>query len=273
MTAFLCPVCGAALEEEKGCLRCGSGHIFDKARSGYVNLLPPNGKHAKLPGDNKLMVNARRDFLEKGYYAPFAEAVAAVAAKHLAGKRRPVLLDAGCGEGYYTEMVCRALAPMEPEVFAVDISKFAADKCAKRCKGVHCAVGSVYHLPLPAESCDGVVSLFAPYCGEEYLRVLKPGGIFLMGIPDRMHLWELKAALYEKPYENEVKDFALEGFELLENVPVEGTIHLPCNEDIRNLFSMTPYYYKSGVDTDEKLRKLEQLDTRIAFQVLAYRKA
>ena len=35
---------------------------------------------------------------------------------------------------------------------------------------------------------------------------------------------------------------------------------------------MTPYYYKSGVDTDEKLRKLEQLDTRIAFQVLAYRK-
>ena len=99
MTAFLCPVCGAALEEEKECLRCGSGHIFDKARSGYVNLLPPNGKHAKLPGDNKLMVNARRDFLEKGYYAPFAEAVAAAAAKHLAGKRRPVLLDAGCGEG------------------------------------------------------------------------------------------------------------------------------------------------------------------------------
>ena len=54
---------------------------------------------------------------------------------------------------------------------------------------------------------------------------------------------------------------------------MEGRIFLPCNEDIRNLFSMTPYYYKSGVDTDEKLRALERLETRMEFQVLVYRKA
>lgn len=273
MTAFLCPLCGEPLEPRENGLGCGRGHTFDKARSGYVNLLPVSGKHAKIPGDNKLMVNARRDFLEKGYYAPFAQAVAAAAVRHLAGREKPVLLDAGCGEGYYTAALAEALAPRKPEILAVDISKFAADKCAKRCKDVRCAVASVYHLPVGTESCDGVVSLFAPYCGEEYRRVLKPGGVFLMGIPGRFHLWELKEALYDQPYENEVKDYALEGFAFLESIPVEGRIFLPCNEDIRNLFSMTPYYYKSGVDTDEKLRALERLETRMEFQVLVYRKA
>mgnify|MGYP000376892592 CR=1 FL=1 len=101
MTPFLCPVCGGILKDSGSGLRCGKGHSFDRARSGYVNLIPPNGKHAKVPGDNKLMVGARRDFLEKGYYAPFAQAVSGTAARYLAGRAEPVLLDAGCGEGYF----------------------------------------------------------------------------------------------------------------------------------------------------------------------------
>lgn len=273
MTPFLCPVCGGILEDSRSGLRCGKGHSFDRARSGYVNLIPPNGKHAKIPGDNKLMVGARRDFLEKGYYAPFAQAVSGTAARYLAGKAEPMLLDAGCGEGYYTEALAEALAPQKPDIAAVDISKFAADKCARRCRGVRCAAASVYRLPLAAESCDVVVSLFSPYCGEEYRRVLKPEGLFIMGIPGRLHLWELKEALYEQPYENEVRDYALEGFRFLESVPVEGRIFLPCGEDIRNLFAMTPYYYKSGVDTDARLQNLEHLETRISFEVLVYRKS
>ena len=44
-------------------------HCFDKARSGYINLLPVKQKHAKLPGDNPEMIRARRDFLHQGYYA------------------------------------------------------------------------------------------------------------------------------------------------------------------------------------------------------------
>ena len=62
MTYFLCPVCGEKLtEHEKGAL-CPNRHSFDKAKSGYINLLPnnlPAGNH----GDNKLMIKARHDFL------------------------------------------------------------------------------------------------------------------------------------------------------------------------------------------------------------------
>lgn len=272
MTGFRCPLCGLPLEAEEGSLRCGRGHSFDRARSGYVNLLSPNAKRSGIPGDNREMVSARRAFLDKGYYALFAQAVAQTMTRYLEGLSQPVVLDAGCGEGYYTAALAEALSPLKPELLAVDISKFAADKCARRCPEVSCAVASVYHLPLEDASCHGVVSLFSPYCGEEYQRVLKPGGIFLMGIPGRFHLWELKEALYDEPYENEIKDYALEGFGFLEKIPVEDRIVLSKGEDIRNLFMMTPYYYKSGLDTDARLQALERLETRLSFEILVYRR-
>ena len=72
---FCCPVCGRKLEESAGSLRCKKGHCFDRARSGYVNLLLANRMHAKLPGDNREMVAARSRFLEGGYYAPLQNAL------------------------------------------------------------------------------------------------------------------------------------------------------------------------------------------------------
>ena len=274
MAQWLCPLCGEALSPVGNSLRCPAGHTYDRGRSGYVNLLLVNEKRAKVTGDNKLMVNARRDFLDRGYYAPLAEAFAHAAAEYLAGIPAPAVLDAGCGEGYYTAAILSALrqAGCMPEMFAADISKYAADKCARRCKGAECAAASVFRLPLADGSFDLVSCLFAPYAGEEYRRVLKPGGIFLMAIPGENHLWELKEALYDEPYRNEVKDYALEGFTFLEKQTVEGRIFLPCPADIQNLFRMTPYYYKSGVETGARLAALETLETQISFEILAYRK-
>lgn len=73
---FTCPVCGGTLSRNGGSFACPKGHSFDRAKSGYVNLLLPGGKHAKLPGDNRMMVNARREFLEKGFYRPMADELA-----------------------------------------------------------------------------------------------------------------------------------------------------------------------------------------------------
>ena len=99
MAQWLCPLCGEALSPVGNSLRCPAGHTYDRGRSGYVNLLLVNEKRAKVPGDNKLMVNARRDFLDRGYYAPLAEAFAHAAAEYLTGIPAPAVLDAGCGEG------------------------------------------------------------------------------------------------------------------------------------------------------------------------------
>ena len=91
---FICPVCEGKLFNIGTSLKCLKAHSFDISKQGYVNLLMKNdsGRH----GDDKLMLNARKNFLDKGYYAPLRDAVC-----EILGKEQTVL-DSGCGEGYYT---------------------------------------------------------------------------------------------------------------------------------------------------------------------------
>ena len=58
-------------------------------------------------------------------------------------------------------------------------------------------VAGIYTLPLQDASVDAVVSLFAPICEEEFLRVLKPGGILIAAGAGREHLGALKRVLYD----------------------------------------------------------------------------
>ncbi len=272
----LCPVCQTPITTTEDGGVCRKGHRFDRARSGYMHLLPANRKHAKNPGDDKLMVDARRKFLDKGYYRPLADTVSRLASEWLANlpHQTPCVLDAGCGEGYYTTLLYDALCQrgMEPDILGVDISKLALDKAAKRQKAIFYVVASVFHLPAPDACCDLLCSLFSPYCSEEYQRVIRPGGAMLLVIPGENHLWELKQAIYERPYKNQVKPFALEGFTLLDHMQVHDIIYLAEHNDIENLFKMTPYYYKTSEQDQARLLGRGELTTQIEFEVLLYRK-
>lgn len=272
----LCPVCQTPITTTEDGGVCRKGHRFDRARSGYMHLLPANRKHAKNPGDDKLMVDARRKFLDKGYYRPLADTVSRLASEWLANlpHQTPCVLDAGCGEGYYTTLLYDALCQrgLEPDILGVDISKLALDKAAKRQKAIFYVVASVFHLPAPDACCDLLCSLFSPYCSEEYQRVIRPGGAMLLVIPGKNHLWELKQAIYERPYKNQVKPFALEGFTLLDHMQVHDIIYLAEHNDIENLFKMTPYYYKTSEQDQARLLGRGELTTQIEFEVLLYRK-
>lgn len=50
MSVWKCPVCGSFMQHRGKSWSCAQGHNFDMAKSGYVNLLPVNRKHAKNPG-------------------------------------------------------------------------------------------------------------------------------------------------------------------------------------------------------------------------------
>lgn len=275
MYQFCCPVCKHPLADQGASYRCKSGHNFDKAKSGYVNLLLSGDKNSKIPGDNKLMVNARTSFLEKGYYLPLSDALNQTVERCLAKTNcaSPAILDAGCGEGYYLSQLCRNLQSYcQPDVIGIDISKFALNTAAKRDKQIAYAVGSIFRLPVADSSCDLLLNLFAPYCGEEFQRVLRANGYFLMVIPGEEHLWELKQHIYQTPYRNEHKAYDLDGFSLLEKIIIEDEITLLNAADIQNLFTMTPYYYKTSLEDAKRLASLNTLTTKIQFELLLYQK-
>lgn len=271
MSILTCPICAKKLDFSGNCYRCGNGHSFDAARSGYVNLLLSKHAGKTVHGDNKLMVQARRKFLEKGYYSPLAESLCDAVEKYFHGG---VLLDAGCGEGYYTDRAAARLGSigMDAEIYGIDVSKIAVDHAAKRGGTAKYVTASVFHIPVESGSCNMLMTLFAPYSSDEFSRILAKDGIMIMAIPSRSHLWELKQAIYDVPYQNDVRPYELEGFKFLEKQAIRYTMHIGSQEDLQALFSMTPYYYRTGPIQQERLKKLTELDITADFELLIYQK-
>lgn len=272
MSQFRCPLCGGLLTEISSGLRCPAGHCYDRAKEGYVHLLPVSQKHSKTPGDSKDMVAARRAFLEKGWYQPLREALESLAVE-LTGPA-PVVLDAGCGEGYYTGGVREALlaAGKTPKIAGIDISKAALQKAGKRYPGIEFAVASAYRLPVAEKSVDLLLNVFSPLAIEEFRRVLRPGGAYLYVVPGARHLWALKEALYERPYPNEEKETPYEGFVYDRIIPVRYTVRLPSQEDIHALFQMTPYYWKTPREGAARLASASQMECEIDFKIHVFRR-
>ena len=106
----------------------------------------------------------------------------------------------------------------------------------------------------------------------ECYRVLKKGGTMLMAIPSEMHLWELKKSVYDTPYKNEVKPYELDGFNLLSKNHINYRFMLDNQQDIQSLFSMTPYYYRTGKIQQERLSLLDGLEVTADFELLTYQK-
>lgn len=269
---FTCPVCGQRLSQNGAVYRCAAGHFFDVAAAGYTYLLPSGGKHAKLPGDSKEMAAARSRFLSGDYYAPLAKRLAALCDRYAGA--RPCILDAGCGEGYYTARIFRALVSSgkTPRIAGIDISKSCLRWAAKREKAIEFAVASSYHMPIETGSMDLLVNCFSPLCLEEFTRVLKPDGIFIYVVPGAKHLWELKKVLYDTPYLNEEKSTEYSGFRYETLDSVEATLHLPSQAVISDLFQMTPYFWKTPKAGSERLKKLESLDLTASFHIHVFRK-
>ncbi len=267
---FVCPKCAAPLFEGDGRAVCPIGHSYDRARGGYYNLFLGASGHTH--GDNKEMVLARRAFLGAGHYLPLAERVAALVLENACVGA--AVLDLGLGEGYYTDYVERELFSRDgaTRVAGFDISKDAVRAAGTRNKRLSLAVASAYHIPVPDGAVDVAVNMFSPLALSETRRVLREGGVFIMAIPGRMHLYGLKAAIYDSPYENEVEDTALEGFTLLRDETLRYPLNLSEKEDIRALFMMTPYAYRTGARERERLFSLDTLSTDADFRIFVYKK-
>lgn len=260
-----CPVCQGELTGLEKEYACAAGHRFDRARQGYVNLLQSQRSSARNHGDDREMIAARCDFLEQGFYAPLRDLLKEKV--YVYTEKNGVIIDAGCGEGWYTEPLREDFS-----VVGFDISKEALKWAAKRKYFTHLAVASCYHLPLFDGSADGAINFFSPLADEEYARVLKQGGKLFRAVPGEHHLWQLKQAIYETALPNRPEREELTGLRLLERCPLQFEIRLQSQEQIQALFQMTPYYYRTSPKDREKLKDYQTLSTQAEFTLLIYEK-
>lgn len=246
---FCCPICGQLLQMQSNCWICPNRHSFDVARQGYVNLLPVQQKRSLQPGDTKEQVASRRAFLEGGYYAPIVEALCQMAEEyHCSGP----ILDAGCGEGYYSSRLAQTLGA---ELVGLDISKEAVRSAAGRYKNARWICGSAARLPMQDHSVGLLTSLFALTVPEEFHRVLRPDGAFIQVLAAEDHLLGLKSIIYPELTHKE-KDSVpqLPGFRLAESRAVRFSFTVE-GEQVQNLLSMTPHVYRIGKAGADRLRQ------------------
>ncbi len=270
--AWRCPVCRAPMRldgtQGAGQLLClgAKTHNFDLAKSGYVHLAP---RHSG-GGDSREAVRARTAFLSAGYYRAAADALCELVHTYAP---EGLVVDAGCGEGYYTG---RVAAMGRHAVCGFDLSRDAVDAAAKAAKreqnGARYAVASVFELPLADGCADAVLNIFAPCAEAEYTRVLRSGGaLILLGAGER-HLLGLKRALYDEIYENAERADLPSELTLVEQRTVRDVIEVKGEEQIGHLFSMTPYYWRTSPEDKRKLEGLTSLETEIEFDCRVYRK-
>ena len=270
-----CPICKQPMQlvcQETGAsLLCNGAkrHCYDIASSGYVNLMPPGHTDG---GDSKQAIRARTEFLNLELYRPAADCLTELLG-HYVSLSDCITVDAGCGEGYYTAK----LAEQGGVVAGVDLSRSGAEATAKRLarQGIDRAfvsVSSVFSLPFAAESVDVVTNIFAPCTENEFRRVLRPDGILAVVYAGPDHLMGLKKTLYAQTKENEGRADLPYQMSLLEERRVRFDITVSGQENLQNLFAMTPYYWRTAPSDREKLRQVDSVATPVDMIIAIYQK-
>ena len=201
--SLLCTVrgCGKRLLREANRVVCPQGHSFDIARSGYINLLQPQDKRSKHPGDSAVAIATRRRLHDRGVTAPLFEAVSAL----VEARPEDAILDAGCGEGFYLGTLASHIGF---EAHGVDIAIPAVNAAARRyreCEWI--AANADRFLPYPDGAFSAVLSITGRMNPAEFRRVLRADGRLLVAIPAPDDLIELRGAGRDRT-ERTIADFA-----------------------------------------------------------------
>jgi len=254
-------------------LACSSGHNFDIARQGYVNLLLVQDKRSRNPGDTKEMVDARRRFLDTGVYEAISEHFNQIVSETLTVPHdKPInILDAGCGEGYYLERFFNAVSALErPEscsLVGMDISKLAIIAATKRNrKNVTWVVGTNRKPPVLSGSIDCIFSIFGYPVYEAFRHVLRGNGCIVLAEAGPNHLIELREIIYEDVHKEGPPSLTAaegQGFHLIDEQTLTTQVGPLTNMQIRDLLAMTPHFYRIKQEQKEAAEEADKLNMTI----------
>lgn len=277
---YKCPVSGENLQLEGKSYVCDKRHTFDIAKEGYVNLLVH--KSSKEPGDNKLSVLSRKEFLDSGYYDELSNQINTLISELINTKTKSEadILDIGCGEGFYLSRLKDVLnknnKDSETNLWGLDISKPAIQYASRRSNEINFCVGNALTLPFRDNSIDIALSVFAPLDSEEVNRVLKNDGQLIVVIPGKNHLSGLVKLVYDNSEPHREDKDPIKGstkLKLVNTNEIKNTIRIIGQNKIMALLSMTPYCWSINLEKKQKLEKVDKLETEIDFKVLTYIKS
>lgn len=274
---FACPVCGLDLGVASGTARCGNAHAYDVAREGYVNLLLAQHRRSRDPGYSREMLAARRLVFDTGLYRPLADELGALVLGHLAAGppgAGPVVLDAGCGEGYYLRRL-RSAAPTGVVRAGLDISKHGVRMAARLDPGGRYAVAGTHRMPVGDGTVAVLLTHFSPVSPDDFRRVVAPGGTVLVGGPGPDHLGAIKALLYDHPVPSAPTPAldGIDGFEPAGTHRLTHPLHVVGATTVAALLAMTPWAWSADAPRREVVAALDGLDTVLDVVVRAYRRA
>ena len=264
-TGLSCPLDNQPLFRKEHCWTCANGHSYDIARQGYTHLLPVQHKRSRDPGDSKAMVQARKRFLNGGYYQAIADAIVHATLTDPPSDQPLACLDAGCGEGYYLRQLAEQTPAEQPlELMGLDVSKWAVLAAAKQDKNTTWVVGTNAHLPVQNASLDRVLCMFGFPVYAEFSRVLKVGGRLIQVDPGADHLRELRAVLYSEVKDSRQSEHRVpDGFEAVNEERVREVVSIEGQENIQDVLSMTPHGYRAPKDGLERVAQLERIEVTV----------
>lgn len=178
LACLRCPICAEDFTQVGNTVRCATGHSYDLAKQGYLNLLGAPAQNADTAG----MVAARAEFLGAGHYAPLVARLAALGRE--VAPSEGVVLDAGANIGHYLA----AVLPGRPGL-ALDLSAIALRRAARARERIGAVVWDIWR-PWPVrDGCAGLLlNVFAPRNGAEFRRVLRTDGALVVVTPGAGHL-------------------------------------------------------------------------------------
>ena len=219
---------------------------------------------------------ARKRFLSQDFYKPIADAVAAMIIKHCPPDQATSILDAGCGEGYYTNKLADALSEngISHSMTGIDISKFAIKAAASSNKRVKWFVANSSQLPVSKHSCHYLISLFSPIPEESFDQAISSDGCLLIASTGENHLIELRELLYDQVNCDSLDPCKhLETrFNPIKTQKVSYQLSLKTQQDIQDLLSMTPHYWRASPTKKQALNNLDKLTLSIDINLFLFEK-
>ena len=273
--ALACPVCGSELTVGPAAAACPNKHTFDRARSGYLNLLLSNKKQSAEPGDSPAMLQSRRAFLQGGFYDPMAAATATAVGELLTGRADAQVADLGSGEGFFTARLKDALTSISPAptVYGVDISRPGIRMATSYDRTITWIVASLHRSPFRPQSIDIALSMFAPIDAADVRRILRDDGALVTVTPGPDHLDMLRLIIYSSVKPHPPVPTPLAGdtlFEQTSTTRVRYPIALETPEQIMHLLAMTPFYWHIHRAARTHLESLKRMDLTVDAYVSVF---